>query len=236
MRQVQVATFSGPLDLLLQLIEQQELDVSKISLAKVTEQYITALQQLTELPIDELADFLVVAAKLLLIKSRLMIPDQVVEDEGGLDLESQLKMYQAFVEASKVVGKLYNRHKVSYARESWRVIEPIFNPPEGVTVDTMRELIAEVLRELEPIMRLPQTVMIRTINIRQKIEDIKQQLLSGQHASFHSLLQQSSSRTDVIVTFLAMLELVKLRTVSLTQDELYADVRITVDQNEEDIV
>lgn len=227
MRDVQAHTFSGPLDLLLQLIERQELDISQVSLANVTDQYIASLQAMEELPVDELADFLVVAAKLLLIKSRLLIPGEAEVDEAGVELERQLKMYQAFVEAAKKVSHLFNQHRVTYPREGYALMEPIFNPPEHIRADDLREMFAGVLKELEPITRLPQTVIVRTINIRQKIEQITQRLLAERTASFHDLLRQSSNKTDVIVTFLAVLEMVKLRSATVIQESLYADLTVT---------
>lgn len=227
MREVKVATFSGPLDLLLQLIEQQQLDISQVSLATVTEQYITALQSMEELPVDELADFLVIAAKLLLIKSRLLVPGEAVEDDSGVELERQLKMYQAFVAAAKQVAKLYNRHRVLYPREGFAAMEPIFNPPEHVKAADLRQVFAEALKQLEPITRLPQTVIVRTINIRQKIEQISERLAAEKTTSFRQLLQQSNNKTEVIITFLAVLEMVKLRTATAVQEGLYADVSIT---------
>lgn len=227
MRNVKDQQFNGPLDLLLQLIEQEKMDISQVSLASVTDQYIASLQAMEELPVDELADFLVIAAKLLLIKSRLLLPGEPVVDDAGVELERQLRMYQAFVEASKNVAKLFNRHRVLYPREGYAAIEPIFNPPEHLKLDHLREIFADVLKELEPITRLPQTVMVRTINIRQKIEQITQRLLAERTTSFHELLRQSNNKTDVIITFLAVLELVKLRTATVIQESLYADVQVS---------
>lgn len=227
MREVKVEKFSGPLDLLLQLIEQDQLDISQVSLAKVTEQYISTLQAMDELPVDELADFLVVAAKLLLIKSRLLVPGEVVDDDDtGLDLERQLKMYREFVEAAKGMAKLWNRHHAVFPREGSALIEPIFHPPEHLTTGDLRDLMYSVLKELEPITRLPQTVLVRTINIRQKISQIRDRLLTEPKTSFHQLLQAAGTKTEVIVTFLAVLELVKLRSVSVSQDVAHGDVAI----------
>lgn len=226
MRNVKDTTFNGPLDLLLQLIEQDELDINQISLARVTEGYIAELQKMAELPLDELADFLVVAAKLLLIKSRTLLPGEPEPDDAGLDLERQLRMYRAFVEASRHIAKAYHRRRVTYAREGYAFIEPIFNPPTHVKVDDLRTMILGVLRELEPITRLPQTVIVRTINIREKIVQIKDQLLSAPRMSFYELLGSVTSKTEIIVTFLALLELVKQRSIVAVQGELHTDVAI----------
>lgn len=228
MRDIKDTAFSGPLDLLLQLIEKEELDISLVSLGSVTDQYIASLQAMEELPVDELADFLVIAAKLLLIKSRLLIPGAEVEDDSGVELERQLKMYQAFVEAAKNVGAMFNKQQVLYPREGYAALEPIFNPPEHLKVDDLRQIFADVLKELEPITRLPQTVIVRTINIRQKIEQITARLISERTTSFHELLKQSSNKTDVIITFLAVLEMVKLRTATVVQESLYSDLKVAV--------
>lgn len=227
MRDIQVEKFSGPLDLLLQLIEQQELDISQVSLAAVTEQYIATLQGMEELPVDELADFLVVAAKLLLIKSRLLVPGEAVaEDDAGLDLEQQLKMYREFVEAAKTISKMWNAHRMIYPREGSALLEPIFHPPEHLTPNDLFDLMHGVLKDLEPITRLPQTVLVRTINIRQKISQIRDRLIEQPKTSFHELLKIANSKTEVIVTFLAVLELVKLRSVNVNQDQQHGDVAI----------
>lgn len=232
MRRVQVHTFEGPLDLLLQLIEQEQLDISQISLAKVTEEYIAELQRMEELPVGELAEFLVVAAKLLVIKSRLMVPGQTDEDDAGADLERQLKLYQTFVAAAEQLGKRWNRQRVSWPRDGYASLEPIFNPPQHLTVSDLRELYAEVLHQLEPIIKLPQTVVVRTINIRQKIEQVKSLILQNSHANFHDLLRLAGSKTEAIVTFLAVLELIKQRTVEVEQDQRFGDMRISITQAE----
>lgn len=226
MRNVKVSTFDGPLDLLLQLIKQQQLDISQVSLAVVTEQYIAELQKMEELPLDELADFLVVAAKLVLIKSRLMIGQAGETDEVGLDLERQLRMYREFVEAAKVVNKMYNHHRVLYPRESWRMIEPIFNPPQHLATADLQAMFLDVLKELEPITRLPPTVVVRAVNIREKINHIRDHLLAVPRTSLRQLLAHATTKTDIIITFLALLELVKQQTVTVAQESLYGEVTI----------
>lgn len=227
MRDIQDSSFSGPLDLLLQLIEKDELDISQISLGNVTDQYIAELQKMEELPVDELADFLVIAAKLLLIKSRLLIPGETPIDDTGIELERQLKMYQAFVAATKTIAHMLGRQRTTYPREGYAMMEPIFNPPVELKADDLRELFAHVLKELEPITRLPQTVIVRTINIRQKIEQITERLIQEKTTSFHDLLRSANNKTEVIITFLAMLEMVKLRTATVIQDTLYSNVTVT---------
>lgn len=227
MRDVSVEQFAGPLDLLLSLIEQDELDISRISLGNVTEQYIAALQEMEELPAEELADFLVIAAKLVLIKSRLLLPQQdIPEDDPGFELERQLRMYKAYVDASKHIEALYAQKKMIYVRDGYTLLEPIFNPPKHITADTMKELFQNVIKELEPIARLPHTVLIRTINIRETISKIRDRLVEQGKTSFHSLLKQTKNTSEAIITFLAVLELVKQRSATVSQAGLHQDMDI----------
>jgi len=107
MHKIKIEDFEGPLDLLLQLIEKQKMDINQISLAKVTEQYIHFIESSDGISPGELADFLVIAAKLLLIKSRSLLPYLESEDEdSGFELEKQLKMYKLFAEAAERVRSI----------------------------------------------------------------------------------------------------------------------------------
>jgi len=228
MRSIRTDAFSGPLELLLSLIEGQELDISQVSLATVTDQYLAELQSLEELPADELADFLVVAAKLVYIKSKLMVPTTGVDEEDvGADLERQLRMYKAFVDASKHVDRLWMSGKAVWPRDGFAHLEPIFNPPPHVTTETLREIFGSVLKELEPITRLPQTILIRTINIRETISRIRDQLVAQKQARFHDLIA-TGTKTEAIVTFLALLELVKQRSVTIVQANRHGDLEIAL--------
>lgn len=228
MRHVKVHTFEGPLDLLLQLIEQEELDISQVALAEVTEQYLLALEQAEGIPADELADFLVVAAKLLLIKSRILLPQLAVEGaEEASDLERQLKIFKEYLEASKGVSKLIHKRKFTFGRgKPAVVISETFSPPPHLTAEKMRELFLGVLREIEPVIALPKAVVERTVSIAEKIEIIRSLILDKAIVSFQSVMQEAKSRTDVIVSFLAVLELVKQRTVMVTQSALFKEIAI----------
>ena len=228
MHQVKIEKFEGPLDLLLQLIEQEELDITQVSLAQVTEQYLQTLEHAVSLPVDELADFLVIAAKLLLIKSRVLLPQLTVEGaEEASDLERQLKIFKEYLEASRGIAKIIHRRKFTFGRgKPALVIEQKFSPPTTLDVARMRELFLGVLREIEPIIALPKAIVERTVSISEKIETIRALILDKALVSFQLVMQQAKSRTDVIVSFLAVLELVKQRTVFVTQDALFKDISI----------
>ena len=143
MYQVKLEKFEGPLDLLLQLIEQADLDITEVSIAKVVEQFMIYLEQVEEKNPEELADFLVVAAKLLLIKSRALLPNLSLGDEDdGLNLESQLKIYKKYYDASKIIEKILAEKKVLFTREKIPVdVEVIFNPPESLTTEKLQKML-----------------------------------------------------------------------------------------------
>jgi len=222
---IKLEQFEGPLDLLLQLIEQEEMDISKVSLANVTEQYLRYLNESPDISTEELADFLVVAAKLLLIKSRTLLPQLQIDDEDGTDLEQQLKIYKEFYEASKNLHKKILKRKFLFSRErSVVLIEKVFNPPKSITTDKLKFLFEGILRELEPWVNLPREVMVKAISIRERIANIQEMMAREATLSFKNLLKSSKNKTDVIVTFLALLELVKQRTIAVVQDKVFEDI------------
>jgi len=227
MIQVRIRQFEGPLDLLLQLIEREELDISTVSLAEVTDQYLGTLEQVERRHPDELADFLVVAAKLLLIKSRILLPQLSLPDEEGLPLEDQLRLYRTFVGASETVRRLYRRKHVMYPREHTAMIEPMFMPPERLGANDLAEAFRTALQRLEPVAVITQTTIARTVSLQQKIQSIRDLILSESAVNFRQLLERADSRMDVIVTFLALLELVKQRTAVVVQEENFSDIQIT---------
>ena len=201
MYQTKLEQFEGPLHVLLELIEDRKLDISTVSLATVTEQFLGYLSENPDLHPEELADFLVVAAKLLLIKSRTLLPSLALEDDGEHDLEKQLKIYREYYEASKKIHALILKRGYTFARgASLKVLvsERAFRPPESIVSDDLSRIFRIVLKRLEPFITVSEDVIIRTVSIREKIETIRRQILSQTTMNFQTLLEQASSRTDII--------------------------------------
>ncbi|XOU94547.1 MAG: segregation and condensation protein A [Candidatus Kerfeldbacteria bacterium] len=231
---IKIETFEGPLDLLLQLIEQEEMDITQIALAGVTEQYLGYINDSPDILTEELADFLVVAAKLLLIKSKSLLPNLEIDDEEAIDLERQLKIYKEFHDASKVLHKMINKKHFLFSREKAAVsMDKIFNPPEDLTTTKLQELFADVLSGLEPWINLPTEVIKKTISIRERIGNIREMITHEANMSFKALLKTAKDKTEVIVTFLAILELVKQKTVAVVQENLFDEIHVQK-INEED--
>lgn len=229
---VKLEQFEGPLDLLLQLIEEQKLDITQVSLAQVTDQYIEYLHQAVDkhqISAGELADFLVVASKLLLIKSKALLPYlEWGEEEEAVDLEKQLKIYKEYLEASKIIQKMVSKKKFTYSREKLLTIKEVgFNPPKSLTIKKIQKVFKSFLEELKPIVQLPRDVIRKTINIQEKISQIRERILAKASMNFGELLKSAKDKTDVIVSFLALLELVKQKSINVDQQNLFEDIKIS---------
>lgn len=233
MIEVKLRQFEGPLDVLLQLIEQRQLDISTVSLAEVTDQYLGQLPRVEQLHPDELADFLVVAAKLLYLKSKILLPQLDLPAEEGLSLEDQLRLYQTFVGAAEQLKRLFRKRHIMYGREHTATIEPAFAPPERLALDDLHRTFTVVLQKLEPLFVMPATTIARTVSLQEKINSIRRLVSERAAVSFGELLASARTRMEVIITFLALLELVKQRTAMVVQDKNFADIRIaSADQAE----
>lgn len=218
--------FEGPLDLLWQLIEQEKLDISEISLAQIADQFVAAVNIRTDLTTSELADFLVVAAKLLQLKSRLLLADNTSGETEPNDLEKQLKIYKEYFEASRKITKilaegnfLFNRQKTAVA------FVPKFSPPPNIEASLMSEVFARALARLQVIVDLPKKALIKVISITEKIAQIRD-LISKKIKFGFSHILSSPDRTEVIVSFLAILELAKQQTLVLEQSVAFGEIDI----------
>ncbi len=227
---VKLQQFEGPLDILLDLIEKEKLDISQLSLATVTDDYLKHLDANPEIPPEELADFLTVAAKLLYIKSQALLPflnfGEPEEEEGNL--EDQLKIYREYVEASKGIEAAIGRNRFLFAHDKLPSIEIGFSPPKKLTTDQMAVFMRTVIARLEPVVKTPQAVVERTVSIHDKIERIRNLLSRATgRFSFRSILEEAESRVEVVVCFLALLEMIKQKSVRVDQDGRFEEITIS---------
>jgi segregation and condensation protein A len=224
--QIELTQFTGPLDLLLGLVNDQKLPINEVSLSQVTEQYLGYLDSMDDSKAEELADFLVIAARLLLLKSKSLLPTFAPEEDEGPSLEDQLRRYQAFVEASKSIHKRWMEPtKTIFRTEPARKAEG-FVPPANATVESMHQSMVQLLHKIKPPKPLPKTTIDRNISLKQTISRIRDMLKSKKKISFNQALSGAKNKTEVIVGFLALLELVKQQTVHLNQDEHFGDILI----------
>lgn len=219
--------FEGPLDILLQLIEKEELSITDISLAAVADQYLQFIENAEEIGAHELTDFLLVATKLLLLKSKLLLPKEEVDEEDGPSLEDQLKIYKEFLDASRNIEERLKAGNFSYTRKKLPFnIDPVFTPPETVSSQTLHAILLEFLKTLEPIVVLPESVMEKTVTLREKMTEIQKKLTRGEQVNFLDMIRASRSKTETIVSFVALLELIKQKEVVAKQSENFNEILI----------
>jgi segregation and condensation protein A len=223
---VKLEKFEGPLDLLLQLIEDEKMAITDVSLATVTEQFFAYIQTIEDDRSEELADFLVIATRLVYIKSKQLLPYLYPPEEEGTSLADQLKFYKRYADASKWVEKRWNSGVIGYGRiETPPPMEGFVLPANAQPFD-LRAALYLLLKRLRPINPLPQVTIDKTVSVKQKIASIYEALKNLRSLSFREMISTAESKTEVIVSFLALLELVKDAKVSIEQDVAFNDMVI----------
>ncbi len=232
--QVNITQFNGPLDLLLQLIEQQQMDITKVSIAAVTEQFLQHIKTLEKVDPTSLADYLSIAAKLLVIKSKAILPTLQLdkeEEEIAIDLEQKLLLYRKFKEAAKYIKGLDNKRKQSFTREASFEEKINFYPDPEVTTDRLRDSILVILNSLEEINNLPKATVKEAISIQDKIASLQDLLTEKIQTKMSDLIANAKDKTEVIVTFLALLELIKQRILIVDQEQIFSEIIIKKNEN-----
>lgn len=228
---VRTAAFEGPLDLLLQLVESAKLTISDISLIEVTEPFLRMIEtRRSEIPPEELADFLVVAAKLVYLKSKSLLPTLLdPELEEGPDLASQLRTYQAFAEAARLLNERWRQGIASYSRSKAQTLPTALSDvlPAMSTPDSFQTLYLAVIKRLHPLRHLPKAALERVVTIEEKMAHLISRVRGAMQMSFHLFLADSSSKMDAVVSFLALLELLHRHEISIEQQDLFADIHIS---------
>jgi segregation and condensation protein A len=225
---IELPVYQGPLDLLLELIERAELDITRIALAQVTDQYLAYLEQFTEYHLEDLASFLVIASRLLQIKSEALLPRPPVREPGEEDpgdaLARQLIAYKKY----KQVATLLSERDESGLRTYLRLVaNPVLEPTLDIgdlRVEDLRRAMLAVMTNQRQGESLETVVAAPRIRIRDKIQVVLDTLRSATQTTFRTLFKRSKSRLEVVVSFLAVLELIKLRRVSASQDSLFGDI------------
>lgn len=218
--------FEGPFDLLLSLIDQRKLEITEVALSEVTEQYLQYLDSLEGDRADYIADFLVVATKLLLLKSRSLLPQFLPDEDDGPGLEEQLKLYKMYVDASRHIETYWESNTRTFFREEpTRKVEE-FVPPVNATQDRLHASMVQLIKRLKPPKPLPKVEIDKTVSLKQKVQHIRTLLQKTKQVRFHEVLSVANNRSEIIVGFLALLELVKQRSVHLNQDESFGDILV----------
>lgn len=229
---VQLEIFEGPLDLLLHLIKKNEVSITDIPIATITEQYLATLEVMQTFNLDVAGEFLVMAATLIHIKSRMLLPmaDDEDDEEEGTDpreeLVRRLLEYQRFKDAADQLERRELLTRDVFVRS--------VAPAEAIPAPGFRDVsVFELLTALKRVLdRLPKDavheVMLEKITVREKMTLLLDQLRTQRKILFESLFAEVTTRMDVVVTFLAMLELVKVRAIRIFQEEATGPIQIEV--------
>ena len=228
---VKLEQFQGPMDLLLQLTEEKKFDITEISLGKVTDQYLTYLKKIEDIPLEDLADFLVVASRLILIKSRMLLPALELTEEEEEDIEAlkkQLEEYKKFKNLAKKIEEIAETKNIAYSREKYQGLQSIFYPPRNFKLENLKTAFKKVLEEIALLEeKLPEESLKFKVSIKEKIEKIQKELSNRIQMTFQDLNKKTKSKIDIIVSFLALLELMKQKLVIAKQNRLFEDIKIS---------
>ena len=227
--QLQLPVFEGPLDLLLYLIEREELDITAVSLVQVTDQYLSYLRSGEQVDATALAEFIASGARLLLLKSRALLPQPSTDDEDveelGEDLVQRLREYRRFKEAAGMLQDIEAEGLRTYPREAAPPELPLPTGLDGVTLDLLAEIVREVL-ERQPDEEPEVVVEREEVTVEEKVAELTQALQRKSKVSFRSFISSCRSRLEVIVAFIAVLELIKGLRLEAAQDAPFGDIRL----------
>ncbi len=229
---ISLPEFDGPLDLLLHLIERQELDITAISLAAVTEQYLAQVEALRENRLEQLIDFLVIGARLLVIKSRALLPRPPLlpaeedEEDPAEALLRQLRQYKRFKQAALWLAQRQEA--------GWRTYLRVAPPPQiekqldlsGLSVSSLAEALLSVFHEAELMAESVTLVQPRQISVEDQVELLRRRLAAVGRLQFRDLLSPRADRVEVAVTLLAVLESIKRHEIVVHQPVAFGPVEL----------
>ena len=233
MVQIQVEGFSGPVDLLLDLIDRQQLDITVLSLAEVTDQYWNEIESAEDTGPETLAEFLNVGSKLLYIKSCALLverptADELDEqmDEAAGELTALLEEHKRFKDAIDLFRQLEEEGRRTFARAAPPTAVPLPPGLDGVTIDTLLAAVKEALAERPP--EPEEAVLhIEPVTVNEKIEEIASALGKKRgKLAFRPLLAACKTRTEVVVLFLAVLEMIKGGGLWAEQEQAFGDITL----------
>jgi len=230
---VKLEIFEGPLDLLLYLIKRDEIDIYEISIERITKQYLDYLQAFKELKIDIAGEFIVMAANLIYLKSRSLLPidqqppeEDAEEDDPRWDLIRQLIEYKKFKEAAAQLHDRAAEQERIFTRDGGSA--PVSDAPlvlHEVGIFQLIHAFQEVIKRVEAREDLGE-IFGERFSVSEKIEKILERVASGSAVRFSELFGQITSRVEIVVTFLALLELIRLNQVRALQRRMFDEIEI----------
>jgi segregation and condensation protein A len=226
---VKTEVFEGPLDLLLNLIEKRKLLINEISLAKITDDYITYIQENSNIELKKNAHFILVASTLVLIKSKSLLPtiDLTREEEDDIkDLETRLKIYKRIKETEDNLLGRFDKNNC-YFKSQNKIDEVVFAPSNQINTENIKQNIAKILNSLPKKETLPKRVVKKVISLEETIVNLTYKIKQSVNMNFKDFAKvDKEERVNVVVSFLAMLELVKQGMIEANQKDDFGDIEL----------
>jgi segregation and condensation protein A len=227
--QIRTDSFEGPFELIIELIGRRKLSVNELSLTQITDDYIAFVRGHEAFPMEDAAQFIGVAATLLLIKSKSLIPElelSMEEEEDVDDLKRRLMQYENVREGMRELSKVFG--KAVLVSRGERAPEPMFAPSRDFTVERLSEALRGALQALEKAEeKLPEVRVRPLVTIEEMMDTLLKRVQTAMTISFTDFSKGSAEKVEVIVSFLALLELVKQGAVEAMQHDPFQDIRIT---------
>ena len=227
--QVKTEQFEGPLDLLLDLIEKEEVDITRVSLARITDQYLDYISKRADISLYHLVDFLTVAAKLILAKSHALLPLLQLDEEEEEDLqelERQLNALKVFKDHGVIFSQFYVTARSAYANKGIWGQDAFFCPPEGVNVQDLRSAFLSSLHTIPRLESLEEKIVSDVISLERRIMSIQKSVQERAQIAFSEITAHAKNRSEVVVSFLALLELVKQKIIIARQVGLFEEIML----------
>ncbi|HEY8488437.1 MAG TPA: segregation/condensation protein A [Thermaerobacter sp.] len=230
---VRLDQFEGPLDLLLQLIEKQEIDIHDIPIARITEQYLAHLEAMRQLDLEVTSEFVVLAAQLIDIKARMLLPpeprpgedEEPAEEDPREELVRRLLEYRQYKEAARYLSQLAERYGGRYPRLA-EAVAPLAGELQGLEGLTLDDLVQAFARILAAVRESPEVVVEpEEVTVAQQMEAIMGLITATRGpVTFRACFSGRARRIEVVVTFLALLELIRLGRVRVRQDRAFGEI------------
>ncbi len=225
---IRTDSFEGPLELILELIEKRKLLVNELSLSQVTDDFISYVKNGENFPMEDASNFINVAATLLLIKSRSLLPDLELtheEEEDVEDLTRRLALYELTRTAARDLSKLFGRSVMVSRGE--REPEVVFAPSRDLSLENLEMALRTVLSSKEKEEKLPEVRIRPLVSIEEMMDTLRERVERAMTLSFKEFTGSKTEKIEVIVSFLALLELVKMGAMEAEQFDRWGDIRIT---------
>lgn len=226
---IKTQVFEGPLDLLLSLIEKRKLFINDIALAQVADAFIEHIKQFERFPLADSANFILIASTLLLIKSKSLLPQLTLteeEEQGIHDLETRLKIYQRIKDASRHISERFGKEMIFLPEQS-RPQMSVFSPHPSMSLDNLTLAIRTIIQNLPKKEVIQKAIVKQVLSLEEVISSLTSRISAGLKMSFKEFTSSHrAEKVNVIVSFLAMLELVKQGVIHVNQEQTFGDIHM----------